>query len=83
MEIMKRESECELKDLVQKFVPESIGREIEKATKVSSRASVIVYWRGSSLFITGYFPLAKRLHPKSQDPEDSQARFGQAFGIPR
>ncbi|KAI5452920.1 ribosomal 40S subunit protein S1B [Naganishia albida] len=33
MEIMKRESECELKDLVQKFVPESIGREIEKATK--------------------------------------------------
>jgi small subunit ribosomal protein S3Ae len=32
-EIMKRESECELKELVQKFVPESIGREIEKATK--------------------------------------------------
>lgn len=36
MEIMKRESECELKELVQKFVPESIGREIEKATKVCS-----------------------------------------------
>jgi small subunit ribosomal protein S3Ae len=39
-EIMKRESECELKELVQKFVPESIGREIEKATKVSGGASV-------------------------------------------
>jgi len=32
-EIMKRESECEMKELVQKFVPESIGREIEKACK--------------------------------------------------
>jgi len=36
VEIMKREAEgSELKELVQKFVPESIGREIEKATKVS------------------------------------------------
>jgi small subunit ribosomal protein S3Ae len=34
-EIMKREAEGgDLKELVQKFVPESIGREIEKATKV-------------------------------------------------
>jgi small subunit ribosomal protein S3Ae len=34
-EIMKREAEgSELKELVQKFVPESIGREIEKACKV-------------------------------------------------
>jgi len=33
-EIMKREAEgSELKELVQKFVPESIGREIEKACK--------------------------------------------------
>ena len=42
MEIMKRESECELKDLVQKFVPESIGREIEKATKVSRQTLGII-----------------------------------------
>lgn len=35
-EIMKREAEgSDLKELVQKFVPESIGREIEKACKVS------------------------------------------------
>jgi small subunit ribosomal protein S3Ae len=35
-EIMRREAEgSELKELVAKFVPESIGREIEKATKVS------------------------------------------------
>ena len=34
-EIMRREAEgSELKELVQKFVPESIGREIEKACKV-------------------------------------------------
>jgi small subunit ribosomal protein S3Ae len=34
-EIMKREAEgSDLKELVQKFVPESIGREIEKACKV-------------------------------------------------
>jgi hypothetical protein len=37
VEIMKREAEgSDLKELVQKFVPESIGREIEKAAKVSS-----------------------------------------------
>ena len=36
VEIMRREAEgSELKELVQKFVPESIGREIEKACKVS------------------------------------------------
>lgn len=35
VEIMKREAEgSDLKELVQKFVPESIGREIEKAAKV-------------------------------------------------
>jgi small subunit ribosomal protein S3Ae len=36
VEIMKREAEgSDLKELVAKFVPESIGREIEKAAKVS------------------------------------------------
>lgn len=34
-EIMIREAEnCDLKDLVAKFIPESIGREIEKACQV-------------------------------------------------
>jgi small subunit ribosomal protein S3Ae len=51
MEIMKRESECELKDLVQKFVPESIGREIEKATKVSTATEIAVGGRSSVLSI--------------------------------
>ena len=33
-EIMTREAtSCDLKELVQKFVPEAIGREIEKATR--------------------------------------------------
>jgi small subunit ribosomal protein S3Ae len=41
VEIMKREAEgSDLKELVQKFVPESIGREIEKACKVSCRAEI-------------------------------------------
>lgn len=38
-EIMRREAEgSDLKELVQKFVPESIGREIEKACKVGYRS---------------------------------------------
>ncbi len=52
MEIMKRESECELKELVQKFVPESIGREIEKATKVSCKI-----YRTSALISRSNFTL--------------------------
>jgi len=41
-EIMRREAEgSELKELVAKFVPESIGREIEKATKVC-RISLLI-----------------------------------------
>jgi ribosomal protein S3AE len=40
-EIMRREAEgSELKELVAKFVPESIGREIEKATKVCPLVSM-------------------------------------------
>ena len=43
VEIMQREATgSDLKELVQKFVPESIGREIEKACKVS-------YLRGRDL----------------------------------
>jgi small subunit ribosomal protein S3Ae len=81
-EIMKRESECELKELVQKFVPESIGREIEKATKVSGAGPVSSVGRCSCLscrnclFRTlppGHLPIAKRLRPKSQDPQVTQA----------
>lgn len=38
-EIMIREAEnCDLKDLVAKFIPESIGREIEKACQVCAIA---------------------------------------------
>ncbi len=55
-EIMKRESECELKELVQKFVPESIGREIEKATKVSI-LSCKKRHDGMRLMLGFFFPL--------------------------
>lgn len=55
VEIMKREAEGgDLKELVQKFVPESIGREIEKATKVSTRDCIRVE---ASLTCQGIYPL--------------------------
>ena len=47
VEIMKREAEgSDLKELVKKFVPESIGREIEKACKVgpAGSASCLHHW---------------------------------------
>ena len=46
IEIMRREAEgSELKELVQKFVPESIGREIEKACKVCRIESIFLQAR--------------------------------------
>ena len=54
VEIMRREAEgSELKELVQKFVPESIGREIEKATKVSFNVAHRIYCANSQ----GVYPL--------------------------
>jgi hypothetical protein len=61
-EIMKRESECELKELVQKFVPESIGREIEKATKVSGGGVRFIGWE-VELLIMSELPFP---HPPSR-----------------
>lgn len=44
VEIMRREAEgSDLKELVQKFVPESIGREIEKACKVSCEPRIQMF----------------------------------------
>lgn len=49
VEIMKREAEgSDLKELVAKFVPESIGREIEKAAKVSGTKAMAVKKRQST-----------------------------------
>jgi small subunit ribosomal protein S3Ae len=53
-EIMRREAEgSELKELVAKFVPESIGREIEKATKVCPPLFVVM----STINKQGIYPL--------------------------
>jgi len=56
-EIMRREAEgSELKELVAKFVPESIGREIEKATKVC-QSSIFVIALLSIADKQGIYPL--------------------------
>jgi small subunit ribosomal protein S3Ae len=56
VEIMRREAEgSELKELVQKFVPESIGREIEKACKVGSARRAIASFADQA--IQGIYPL--------------------------
>lgn len=68
VEIMKREAEgSDLKELVQKFVPESIGREIEKACKVS----YLLFFHVGQADSVGYLPPPQRLRPEGQDPQDT------------
>jgi hypothetical protein len=78
VEIMRREAEgSDLKELVQKFVPESIGREIEKACKVSRATDPRIRCCPSPIALltpsSGHLPPAQRLRPQGQDPQDPQA----------
>lgn len=52
VEVIQRESACELKELVGKFIPESISKEIEKACSVSKLTPAFLICRTSSLFTT-------------------------------
>lgn len=82
VEIMKREAEgSDLKELVQKFVPESIGREIEKACKVSF--STPNSDMRATVDRSGHLPSAQRLRQEGQDPQDAQAGHVQAARDPR
>jgi small subunit ribosomal protein S3Ae len=68
-EIMTREaSSCDLKELVQKFVPEAIGREIEKATR-SIFPLQNVYVRKAKILKAPKFDLSKllELHGETTD----------------
>jgi small subunit ribosomal protein S3Ae len=78
-EIMKRESECELKELVQKFVPESIGREIEKATKGIFPLQH-VYVRKAKIIKSPKIDLGKLLEAHGEADNVSRAHLN-LFGI--
>ena len=68
-EIMIREaSSCDLKELVQKFVPEAIGREIEKAAR-SIYPLQNVYVRKAKILKSPKFDVSKllELHGESTD----------------
>jgi small subunit ribosomal protein S3Ae len=68
-EIMTREaSSCDLKELVQKFVPEAIGREIEKAAR-SIYPLQNVYVRKAKILKAPKFDVSKllELHGESTD----------------
>jgi small subunit ribosomal protein S3Ae len=68
-EIMNREaSSCDLKELVQKFVPEAIGREIEKASR-SIYPLQNVYIRKAKILKAPKFDVSKllELHGESTD----------------
>lgn len=68
-EIMTREaSTCDLKELVQKFVPEAIGREIEKACR-SIYPLQNVYVRKAKILKSPKFDVSKllELHGESTD----------------
>jgi len=68
-EIMTREAtSCDLKELVQKFVPEAIGREIEKASR-SIYPLQNVYVRKAKILKSPKFDVSKllELHGESTD----------------
>ena len=77
-EIMTREATtCDLKELVQKFVPESIGREIEKASR-SIYPLQNVYVRKAKILKAPKFDMSKllELHGESTDVRKSPFRAG-------
>ena len=75
-EIMTREAtSCDLKELVQKFVPEAIGREIEKATR-GIYPLQNVYIHKAKILKAPKFDLSKllELHGESTDVSSLHAR---------
>jgi small subunit ribosomal protein S3Ae len=82
-EIMTREaSSCDLKELVQKFVPEAIGREIEKASR-SIYPLQNVYIRKAKILKSPKFDMSKllELHGETTDVRLSSSLHGQILTI--
>lgn len=76
-EIMTREAtNCDLKELVQKFVPEAIGREIEKAAR-SIYPLQNVYVHKAKILKAPKFDVSKllELHGESTDVRSTDFTF--------
>ncbi|KAI8049003.1 ribosomal protein S3Ae [Syncephalis plumigaleata] len=74
--INKEATSCDLKDLVQKFIPESIGREIEKACQGIFPLQN-VYIRKVKILKAPKFDLQKLLELHGNDSDDLGAKVSQ------
>ncbi|KAJ8502446.1 hypothetical protein ONZ45_g11759 [Pleurotus djamor] len=81
-EIMTREAtNCDLKELVQKFVPEAIGREIEKAAR-SIYPLQNVYIRKAKILKAPKFDMSKLLELHGDSATDAGTRVVKDFKEP-
>ncbi|THH00407.1 hypothetical protein EW026_g2113 [Hermanssonia centrifuga] len=81
-EIMTREAiSCDLKELVQKFVPEAIGREIEKAAR-SIYPLQNVYVHKAKILKAPKFDLSKLLELHGESTDETGTRVAKDFKEP-
>jgi small subunit ribosomal protein S3Ae len=81
-EIMTREATtCDLKELVQKFVPEAIGREIEKASR-SIYPLQNVYVRKAKILKAPKFDVSKLLELHGESTDETGTRIAKDFKEP-
>lgn len=81
-EIMTREaSSVDLKELVQKFIPEAIGREIEKAARAIYPLQN-VYIRKCKILKAPKFDVGKLMELHGGEAEDSGTRVAKDFKEP-
>jgi len=81
-EIMRREAtSCDLKELVQKFIPEAIGREIEKATR-GIYPLQNVYVRKAKILKAPKFDMSKLLELHGESTDETGTRVAKDFKEP-
>ncbi|KAH8830832.1 S-phase-specific ribosomal protein cyc07 [Flagelloscypha sp. PMI_526] len=81
-EIVTRESNaCDLKELVQKFIPEIIGREIEKASR-SIYPLQNVYVRKAKIVKSPKFDVTKLLELHGESTDETGTRIAKDFKEP-
>ncbi|KAK7061653.1 ribosomal S3Ae family-domain-containing protein [Favolaschia claudopus] len=81
-EIMTREAtSCDLKELVQKFVPEAIGREIEKAAR-SIYPLQNVYVRKAKILKAPKFDVTKLMELHGETTDETGTRVAKDFKEP-
>jgi len=82
LEIMTREATtCDLKELVQKFLPEAIGREIEKACR-SIYPLQNVYIRKAKILKAPKFDMSKLLELHGESTDETGTRVAKDFKEP-